>query len=652
MPTYQWREGILWIEIPTGEIVDSRNIDPRTFYTMDTQLLMHESGAQHQEKLEEEVYARLRPLLTKNLRYCPDECLYTEPVSPPSTGGWYTRLIHGRTPAIYIIQELDCQDLQWLTIIDRTSGEVFESHPVHKYEGSALLPQPEEPSEFRYSSDIPTRDEVIGPLLQGSTPDITSLYELIRDAEIPHLRFGGFEPKESVRETLEQVVPESWSQNVREETMAFLSYVLSNPTPLGASVDSVSFSLRFMGSPQLRYMIMLHQLHLLSGHEENPRYLALMWQYEKLYPPKDSNEHNDGPNIAGFLYDKIARNAIYYDTHIQDYLSKMRKVKFIPAGIPVSKKDAGKSRQARLRRLMYFVGGLYVFGRVAHRRVGLRNMVYVGQKYRWPHQHIEYTQVLNDTMKQSRPTMIHSIAVPPDAEEVLLEERTRWLPVSWYVRRTNPRLFSAQDAEARINYEQLLASLESQYNLQAFERRYGIRGVVSSYNDLNRDDIRVMDLLSTYLYLFDIEFPSFVKSLGFGNVEQITSSVEKLTTNNVLSLTYDLSPRRYETLAILARGNEGSILSLFRALLQKTPRCTCLSLDSGRQYLAFVRSSRYMGEVFRELLPAWAEENGVKLTCSFSSTTGNYRSNLFQRLRKEDGTWDSDITGLLAQIGK
>ena len=42
-------------------------------------------------------------------------------------------------------------------------------------------------------------------------------------------------------------------------------------------------------------------------------------------------------------------------------------------------------------------------------------------------------------------------------------------------------------------------------------------------------------------------------------------------------------------------------------------------------------------------------ENGVNIRCMRPTTFRRYTSNLYQRLLKDDGTWDDDVSAFLSQ---
>ena len=51
-------------------------------------------------------------------------------------------------------------------------------------------------------------------------------------------------------------------------------------------------------------------------------------------------------------------------------------------------------------------------------------------------------------------------------------------------------------------------------------------------------------------------------------------------------------------------------------------------------------------------IPAKVKDYGITMKAYRVSAYAGYNHNVYQRLRRSDGTWDDDVSGLLSQITK
>ena len=168
----------------------------------------------------------------------------------------------------------------------------------------------------------------------------------------------------------------------------------------------------------------------------------------------------------------------------------------------------------------------------------------------------------------------------------------------------------------------MLGSLDSHYSIHSFERSYGLKKQMPCFPDFNYDDSRVLDLISTALNLSDLEFPSFIRSRGFDNLEQITTSIKK---NDVLIPKKEIKSRINavkESLRenpLLVWDSEKTaikIINKFEQLVDKNPWKASWLLTSRKELDTWIKSQK--PNVF-----AWDKESALTIAVKEVRTAAN-----------------------------
>jgi hypothetical protein len=91
------------------------------------------------------------------------------------------------------------------------------------------------------------------------------------------------------------------------------------------------------------------------------------------------------------------------------------------------------------------------------------------------------------------------------------------------------------------------------------------------------------------------------------------------------------------------------IQSMANAFLQNTPTSLAMIGSEGKNAIILSRLPEDQMHELTSTLPQVAYENGIAVRCMRPRSYRSYRSSLFQRLLKADGTWDDDVSALLSQ---
>jgi hypothetical protein len=259
----------------TGEVIHASSSDE--YFTAKVSIVVGEDGRSQVDSLDQKTEVSLRPKLMTRKPYSRGMGQMPDPFWPPSTGGWYGRVLGGEEEAIFTVQPVRNSQNYWLTISDSYSDTIYESHMIQNYECGVLELQEEwelnrSMNRFFGQEDPERARENALRMLKGSPPPWEEIVELTKGVVIPDLQIGN-----DMRESLEPLIPISFPSDVREELMAFLGWTTNREIP---KVDPVDFFGGLNATPTLRALIMGHIQCIIDGVEP-PQYVRLMNLAEK-----------------------------------------------------------------------------------------------------------------------------------------------------------------------------------------------------------------------------------------------------------------------------------------------------------------------------------------------------------------------------------
>ena len=116
-----------------------------------------------------------------------------------------------------------------------------------------------------------------------------------------------------------------------------------------------------------------------------------------------------------------------------------------------------------------------------------------------------------------------------------------------------------------------------------------------------------------------------------------------------MKLTYEISDSQLISLAIVLQGSSETVTSIVSELLRSTPTCYSRLNIEGDNGVVLTRIPEESVYDIVSQLQNQSFERDINIRCMRPTTFRRYTSNLYQRLLKDDGTWDDDMSAFLSQ---
>ena len=398
------------------------------------------------------------------------------------------------------------------------------------------------------------------------------------------------------------------------------------------------------GMPTFRALL-VHHLRILLDGKSVPPYSALAWSAARGDGiPRLAIEEAQlqKPNVI-FRY-KVFEKAPNWQAEAVPILKNLDSRDELELVLPKSERTLSTNR----RRFLMWTMGFSLREYVHPMNVGLRNIVYLGSVYRWVHQHLAYSLRLRT--ESGLPLYLQSIIVPPLAAESIESVFPQAHSIGWSSSSTNYKLFKEKQAEWTIKSKQILRSPERRMTLHALKKKFGETNQKSPYR-LTRKDATIIDMVnSTVFYLTHLE-----KERGLQYWNTTEKEAKRILTNlrnkGVVDISYRVNMGgEFILIAIIVEGQPNSVYSISDALLSGCPTTRTLISDDGSFSINTSRIPIEMRDVFFEDLPRIAKENGITLRPFTVTGFRNFEGSLYQRIIKDDGTYDDDVSNFLSQI--
>ncbi|MDF1537750.1 MAG: hypothetical protein P1Q69_02485 [Candidatus Thorarchaeota archaeon] len=628
-------------------IIESGNILGRNrqdvFYEVNHEIETDENGEQFSTQLHDSVIVQLTPTLVTTRPYNRSATEIPDDIYPPSSSGWYGRMVRGDKSALYIVQKLEGNDKFWMTVLDPDTSIILECHLIHRYEIEALhLVDSFEHfnTRVRFFGEG-THEEMkerVMKLLDETELSWEDIHILSRGMNIPIISRG-----RTSRETLIKLFPTSaYPENTREEVLAFLTWTAKKAYPRENLVDFVE---NLRGMPTFR-SLSVHHLRMLIDSKPIPSYLKLAtFAATDEYSHGQSIQERQSQRPHQILRYKVREMAPDWQTESIQVLKSLDNREEISLVLPESK----RARLTERTRFLMSTMGFSLRAYVQPMNVGLQNIVFLGVGYRWTH-HLSYSYSLNFGMESGSPLYIQSMIVPPIAakriESVLPEVHT----IGWLGSSTNYKLFRQDLGGWTMNSEKILASPDKSVSLGVLKTKFGGKSLKAPYH-LTRKEARMIDMVNSgVFYLTHLETE---KGQRYWNTTEKEAKrvLTDLRDKGVIDISYrfrvsgDLSP-----VTLIVEGQPKSVYSISKALLDNCPTTRTLISGGGSLSINTCRIPEEQKEEILDDLPRIAKENDI--TIRPFSVTGfrNYEGSLYQRIIRDDGTYDDDVSTFLSQI--
>ncbi|MHA2188404.1 MAG: hypothetical protein ACW99V_09215, partial [Candidatus Thorarchaeota archaeon] len=553
-------------------------------------------------------------------------------------------ILPGGEDVTFAIQETDNPKKYWLTIFDSQTGECFESHLIHRYEASQLSMVSDLETWVSKMNTFAGKGlvkvlEQFQQRLDGQAPQWSEVSYLTEEVIIPNLHRGN-----SMREFVTQLVPDSLSQEVKEQFMLFLAWAAKQEIPVR---DPIAFLNDLAPMYILRSLVIGH-LQCLIDQVKTPPYvkilqLAATGKLTQLIQPISENpERVPWLKIRNRLWELFPNRL----SRVIEIAKELNQSERIYLRSPISAADAEESKTALSDRLATLSEFLHLRGYVQHNLIGLKELAYLGHAHGWPHNHLAYTG--RSTVESERPLHIDIMIAPQKAAERLIRVRPSIVEVAWSTTRINLGLYNAKRQVWTASLKRILNSIHGKRSFKQLKKEFSIISSQRQY-PISEKEASVLDIVSQDHYLTWGESPNYWKHWGLKE-EEVHNTIDRLIRAGVLLIEYMPVLRFLKSILIVAQGPQEKVCSLTRALLKHTPSTTAFVDHQAKTSFLLSRFPKDIAINIMSELSSHLENSSLNARLLPLDAYTGYRHNLYTRLYKDIGFWDENIDGLLSQI--
>ncbi|TFG32552.1 hypothetical protein EU527_09890 [Candidatus Thorarchaeota archaeon] len=635
------REG-MFLKLDSGQIISS-DTNRNLTYEMQIQITLGSNEKQVLTKLEKPTKILFKPIVKIYRKYTLQNGQYTEDIFPPSTNGFYARMKRGYKEFLFIVQEVIDDSRYWLTIADPSSGVINEAYIITHYEAESLSLI--DSQEFRRIWDkkiwatIPAaaKDD-ISSILDGPSASWDDLSKMLEDVSIPNLKLGA-----TMRETLSPLIPSSIPEDIREQLILFLAYISRRNIP---NEDPIDYLSNFWSLPFFSALLQGHLMCLADGITW-PSYLKLLILASRkhLDAPVRAIDTNVSDSPWLLFWEKIMERFPNWFDIAMDIIKELNAKGEAITKCPIGQTTVKRSMEQWKKRLAILMYELRLVGRSSPQLIGLTELVYLGAAYRWPHRHMKFITKLGVGI--DNPPYLQVMVMPPSAAIQVKRALPSIMNVIWTMRSLNIDLFNSQDKRWEVSIQQIITSLDGTYSLKRMMNRYGNGKRVQRLR-ISPEEAKVIDFATEGIRLAVLERKEYLEpwKLDIKRVQRILSSLSK---RGVIRLTYEATNEKLISLATIANGPSKKVTSLCSSFLDNTPSTLVMLGENSEQAIMLSRVPETSAHELVSRLPKLGLDEGLVIRCLRPVTFQSYTHNLYQRLLRDDGTWDDDVTAFLSQ---
>jgi hypothetical protein len=628
--TLNVKDGEVKVVLDSGKIISGKN-KPNVTYS----LLNYSGGPLNR--------IFLNPILVTELSYAADLGQVTEDIFPPSSGGFYGRIRSGKKKALFIIQKIAHDTRFWLIIGNPQTGKIFETQIIQPYEAEALgLTDDQEILEMwdedLWSDKRKLLEREILDILDEPSPSWDIISKLFVGADVS----DDLIRKKTIQETITQLVPDSFSENVRFYLMGFLAYVMMDRIEIEDLLDS---STHLYAAPMFSALIQGH-LRCKVDNVKWPPYLDLIQQSAsgQIGQPKRTMPDR-ADSSQRVLWQKMIESFPKWFGNAISSAQELNESNRLKLRLPITKSQAMRSKKLMKKRISAMTYGLRIRGHVNPITIGLSELVYIGAAYRWPHRHMRYITRLGEV--SDNPPHLQIITAPPAAVERIVRTLPICIKIGWSNRAVNLTLYDIESDSWKIPIEKILTSANEPLSKRKITRRFG-SNASPKIHQVTPAETKVLGIASSLVNLEDFEFPRYFEYWDL-NRKDVSSIIVKLHKEGVLDISYEVADPRLVSLATVIQGNSEQVTSIVDALLNYAPTSVAMlneQFDTGIVMSKFPEDTAYF---LASKLTQLGLQAKVGIRCMRPRTFRSYTSTLYHRLLKRDGTWDDDVSAFLSQ---
>lgn len=567
---------------------------------------------------------------------------------PPSTEGWIRYLSNNGLPVRIDLHEINNGDRYLLSCIDIENEEILRFHSIKSYEANLLRIEPDMGHYQRvYMVLDEDEDEVsLDKLLEAPAPSWPDLDSLTTGIDIPNLQ-----RYETAGETLAQLIPSSFPEDVKKELMVFLAWTLRVTIPKEDPLDFLNTMIRrFSSGPRLQSLVFGHVQCLIQG-TPIPQYVRIFTLAERgalaqgVRTQTEDSEHESWSK-AWYRISELFPNRI---DRIMKLTNQLNLNQEIHTNLPITKEDAASSKEAWLDRFSLIRSNFLLRGYIQERKIGLEKMVYIGGAHRWPHKHLQYTARLGQP--DQKPPYLQVMVMPKTAVDRISRIKQNIVSIDWTASRLNLNLYSASSDSWKYNASHFLKSFNNQRTRRQLDKEFELPSSPDVI-PIDEQDTKLLDLLSWNLHPHTFEIGGYDNSLHPMKNQEIQDRIGRYLKEKLIQLRYLPSTSGRVSICLEIKGPLGKLYSISRASLRHLPTSTVMLSTS--EEVCFIMARVPEKDVYSILaeLPAKVKDYEISMKGYRVSAYAGYVHNFYQRLRTPNGTWDDDVSGLLSQITK
>ncbi|MFW9982324.1 MAG: hypothetical protein ACFFE3_10470 [Candidatus Thorarchaeota archaeon] len=619
------REGP-FIDMGSGSRID-KTANAQFRFSDEIQIL---SKSMNEELIE------LNPEVVVESNYSPNK-IFRVKMYPPDSGDWLSHIVDSGLESIVTIQRFTKNAKKILTIVDKHSYELYLAKIIHSYESNILYMTRDwiVHNEVTYSDVL---DADIFNVLEDNNQTWSALSKLVEGVEIQSFTKMG-----NLEDTLDQIVPESFSPNERRQVMAFLGWLENAAIP---KEDPIDFLVKYRSVDVFRTLAFGHLECMLNGIDP-PNYVRIMRLAERGLLELSKRPQSEAAEQNLWNLVRLKLNEVFPDStkNVLDYIQPLQKANRIVTELPVSRSEARKSKRLWSHRFSLTRHMPFMRGHIRKESLGLIPTIYIGAAHTWPHKHLEWSARLGYQLE--KPQYIQVMVMPSSA----LERVSRIIPtvrrIDWEMSTVNLSSYNEKRRKWGLKLSLILGALDRTRSIKQLENEFGGQNGKNHFT-LTTKQAKILDLISWGLYLSSVESERYARYYGITN-QELKLELETMHRQGLFVLQYYLIPERLRSICILAHGPKKNILSLSRAFLRYTPSAQVRITNEGSSTAIVSRvpeDDHY--KLVTDLTHA-AKDSEISLKVLPISAYAGYRNNLYSRLLMEDKSWDDDVSGLLNQ---
>jgi hypothetical protein len=563
---------------------------------------------------------------------------------PPSSEGWIRYLSHRGKPARIDLQKIIDSDRYLLSCVDLETGEMLRIHSIRSFETNILSMVTDWEHYNREIVDYDEEEVSLDSLLDAPAPSWADLDLLVQGINIPNLQRYG-----TVGETLSQIVPSSFPEDIRKELMTFLAWTIRATIPREDPLDFLTtIHRRFKTGPLLQGLVFGH-VQCLIQQTPIPQYVRIFTMAERGELSKGEktlteNAEQEAWSKAWFRVEELFPKRIDRIIDIANHLNLSQE---IHADLPVSKQEAANSKDAWLDRFALIRSNFQMRGYIQDRKIGLQKTVYIGGAHRWPHTHLQYAARLGHP--NQKPPYIQVMVMPKTAADRISRIRQNVVSIDWTASRVNYNLYDPENDTWKYNASRFIKSFRGVRTRRLMNKEFEIPSSSDIFH-LDELDPKLLDLMSWGFYPQSFEIGVYQDSLNPLNNQEIHEKMKLYLKEKLVRLHYYPQTFGRVSICLEIRGSIKKLYSISRAALKHLPSAVVMISTSEEVCIILARiPEKDIYSILTEL-PSIANENDVSMKAYRVYAYAGFVHNLYQRLRRPDGTWDDDVSGLLSQI--